>query len=697
VLQSIVMAPKLFCFLTFIFFLFSAQKSTAQINLRLDNPVGFTDVGKYSRVLSDSTSLLTIQDILRLESEFRLSEKSQIFFGDAQNRSVWVNFKIENQFKAPAFIELLSPNIDTAVLYTLDENKQIVNVQRAGQALPFSQRALEANNIIFKLADSLRPVNYYLNLKLRWQTNVSLKAGSYKAIFEYHNLNSLTKGLLFGVIIAFVIYNLFVFIQLRHSVYLYYSLYLFSSGSFAFRTQGYYGQLVFRYAPQYNDYTMYFTALAGVFGMIFSMHFLETKKNLPIMHKLFLGMMGLYFLYGFGLATDMMLLTTYLSYTLFPMGSLLVLTASVWLWVAGNPTAKYYFFGWAALTVGIIVFTLREMGVLPDNFFTNNVAVFGSAVEAIILAIAVAHRFRVIRDEREKSQAEMLVVLKQNEELTQEKTRLLETIVSEKSNQLEDALSIVKSSEVELEEYARRLEKSNRELTDFAHIASHDMKAPIRGILSFAQLFERRNKDKFDETDREYFGFIKSNAQHSARLIDDVLNYSRIDKNLDPPTEVDMNYVLLQAEMNLKIVMEVTNTELFSENLPFVFAHSSLLVQLFQNLLANGAKYNKSEVPRLIVRSFEDPVEGRVFSVQDNGIGIAPENHKTVFGMFRRLHAQSEFEGTGIGLSFCERIVTNYGGRIWLESEVGKGTTIFFTLPLAMPQNQIKVTSVLVP
>jgi light-regulated signal transduction histidine kinase (bacteriophytochrome) len=221
-------------------------------------------------------------------------------------------------------------------------------------------------------------------------------------------------------------------------------------------------------------------------------------------------------------------------------------------------------------------------------------------------------------------------------------------------------------------------------LTEFAHIASHDLKAPIRGIMSFTQLFERRNAAKFDDVDQEYFNFIKSNAKQSARLIDDVLSYSKIDKNLGEPDIVDLNTCLYTIELNLKNLMQDKKAELIFEYLPTLRGHSSLINQLFRNLIANGVKYNTSDVPTILISCKENQQGHLVFAIKDNGIGIAPENHELVFSMFRRLHTQAEYEGSGIGLAFCARIVDTYGGQIWIESEEGKGTTFFFTLPKAM-------------
>lgn len=245
---------------------------------------------------------------------------------------------------------------------------------------------------------------------------------------------------------------------------------------------------------------------------------------------------------------------------------------------------------------------------------------------------------------------------------------------------LSEKLSI---NEMKMKEYAEHLEKSNQELTDFANIASHDLKAPIRGILSFAQLYERRNKQKFDDRDTEYFDFIKTNANQSLRLIEGLLSYSKVDKNLGEPVEVLVAEAVESAQSNLMSVIKERNAKVIADNLPVIQGNMMLITQLFQNLINNGIKYNKSEQPTIIVSANCNQSGDCIFSVKDNGIGIEEKYQHDVFGMFRRLHSSAEYEGSGIGLAFCNRIVETYGGKMWLESKVGEGSTFYFTLPKA--------------
>lgn len=167
-------------------------------------------------------------------------------------------------------------------------------------------------------------------------------------------------------------------------------------------------------------------------------------------------------------------------------------------------------------------------------------------------------------------------------------------------------------------------------------------------------------------------------------MIDDVLNYSKIDKNLDAPVQIDMNRSIEVIQINLNSLIQERNAEINTMLLPLILGHKSLIIQLFQNLIENGLKYNTSAKPSISISYALNERQETVFCVEDNGIGIAPEYHQKVFAMFKRLHAQSEYEGSGIGLAFCARIVNTYNGEIWLDSDVGRGTKVFFTLPKAV-------------
>jgi len=235
-------------------------------------------------------------------------------------------------------------------------------------------------------------------------------------------------------------------------------------------------------------------------------------------------------------------------------------------------------------------------------------------------------------------------------------------------------------AEEQLARYAAELERSNRELEQFAYVASHDLQEPLRMISSFVKLLERRYKGALDEDADDYIHFAVDGADRMKRLIDDLLVYARVGPRGLRVEAVRMEDALQDAMANMRAVMEDSGAEVEHGELPEVEADRTRLVQLLQNLLGNAIKFRKEEPPRLTVEARRRPGEWQ-FSVKDNGIGIDPRYLEQIFVIFKRLHRKDAYPGTGIGLAVCQKIVECLGGRIWAESEPGEGATFFFTIP----------------
>jgi PAS domain S-box-containing protein len=224
------------------------------------------------------------------------------------------------------------------------------------------------------------------------------------------------------------------------------------------------------------------------------------------------------------------------------------------------------------------------------------------------------------------------------------------------------------------------LERSNKELEQFAYVASHDLQEPLRMVSSYTQLIERRYKDKLDQDANDFIQFAVDGANRMQKLINDLLDYSRISSKGKDYTKIDISQVLGQAISNLQQLI-IDNTALITnEDLPVLIVDESQIIRVFQNLIENAIKFkNKTELPKIHI-SCKKQHEFYEFAVRDNGIGIEMQYHDKVFTIFQRLHSKEEYSGTGIGLSICKRIVERHGGKIWFESKENEGTTFYFTL-----------------
>ena len=237
-----------------------------------------------------------------------------------------------------------------------------------------------------------------------------------------------------------------------------------------------------------------------------------------------------------------------------------------------------------------------------------------------------------------------------------------------------------KGAEAELKATAAALRRSNEELEQFAYIVSHDLQEPLRTISSFSSMLSRRMGPSLDADNRELLGFVLSAAARMRELINGLLAYSRVEHSSDDIQSVDMNAVVDYSISTLARSIEESHAVVTRDALPGVQGDFGRCVQLVENLIGNALKYRSAESPRIHVTGSRTGGEC-VLSVSDNGIGIAPGYHEQIFGVFRRLHTAAAYPGTGIGLAICRKIVERAGGRIWVESEPGKGSTFRFTLP----------------
>ncbi len=265
-------------------------------------------------------------------------------------------------------------------------------------------------------------------------------------------------------------------------------------------------------------------------------------------------------------------------------------------------------------------------------------------------------------------------------------------------------ISSIKRVEEELRQKSEELARSNKELEQFAYVASHDLQEPLRMITSYTQLLERRCKDKLDADGKEFMGFITDGAVRMQGLIQDLLAYSRAGSKAFEPEPAECDHIFDQVIKNLEPVIQESGAKVTHDSLPTVVADGTQMVQLLQNLIGNAIKFRGKQKPKVHVSASrmavseipipksdgaeeKSPGSGAktghawVFSVRDNGIGIAPKFRERIFMVFQRLHGKQEYPGTGIGLSICKKIVERHGGRIWVESESGKGSTFWFTIP----------------
>jgi signal transduction histidine kinase len=253
--------------------------------------------------------------------------------------------------------------------------------------------------------------------------------------------------------------------------------------------------------------------------------------------------------------------------------------------------------------------------------------------------------------------------------------------------EVERARQAIETAKLALEQQAAELTRSNRDLEQFAYVASHDLQEPLRKVASFCQLLQRRYQGQLDERADQYIAFAVNGAQRMQRLINDLLTFSRIGRSSAAFTEVDLDRLVGETVSNMDVVVDSAGAEVTWSKLPVIRGEEALLATLFTNLISNSVKFRRPDVtPRLHIsgRRVDDTWE---ISCVDNGIGIEREFAEKVFVIFQRLHPRDSYPGTGIGLAVAKKIVEYHGGVIWIDTDISDGAAIRFTLPVAAEPN----------
>jgi light-regulated signal transduction histidine kinase (bacteriophytochrome) len=242
-------------------------------------------------------------------------------------------------------------------------------------------------------------------------------------------------------------------------------------------------------------------------------------------------------------------------------------------------------------------------------------------------------------------------------------------------------ISVRKKSDEHLVKTVGELKRSNDELQQFAYVSSHDLQEPLRMVSSYTQLLAKRYKGRLDSDADEFIGFAVDGCNRMQGLIQDLLAYSRAGANGKALREISGENALKVALTNLRTSVEQSGAVVTHDSLPAIRTDETLLTQVFQNLVGNAIKYRRAESPQVHVSASKNGGNEWIFSVRDNGLGIDPQYFDRIFILFQRLHGRDEFEGTGIGLAICKKILERLGGRIWVESQPEKGSTFYFALP----------------
>ena len=329
----------------------------------------------------------------------------------------------------------------------------------------------------------------------------------------------------------------------------------------------------------------------------------------------------------------------------------------------------------------------RPDGVFEVRYWSPlNIPVLNSEneIEYIIHRVEDVTEFVLIKNEQKNKDNINIGLQKKVTDMEVEiikRSREIQELNFELENKVKERTETLLKREATLEKQNKKLQNQNKELEQFTYIASHDLQEPLRSLISFSELLEKEFIGKLGENGEFYINFISKSSKRMQLLVKGLLDYSRIgrEKNL---VEIDCNQIMKDVLSDMIITIKESNAEITVSDLPQLKGYETEIRQLFQNLVSNALKFRKKDVAPKIEIFAQKREDDWLFSVQDNGIGIEENNKQKLFVIFKRFNNREEYEGTGIGLAHCKKIVELHGGTIWADSKFGEGSTFYFTIPI---------------
>jgi two-component system, NtrC family, sensor kinase len=635
------------------------------------------------------------------------------------DKTYWVKIDpLENHSGERLLLNIANPLLDSLIVYRI-KNGKLEALYQAGSQAPYALRQYDTPDFLVDLElEQGQTASYLIRLRSEERIVIPLSLGSERSILSVQARKDLFMGVFFGIMIVIVLYNFSLFLITREMSYLYYVLYI---GFFTLTQAGFTGysfQFLFRdYPAIFNKSITVFAGLAGIFAIFFARNFLHLREFTPRLDKgmnLFLVSYSLAIV--FSMAGWRHLAFGFIDFSgLFL--SLYGLVFSAIITAKGYRPAKFFLIAWSLFIVGMVLFVLRNLGVIPHTFITGHTMQIGSALEAILFSIALADKINILKKEKEISQAEALALSLENERITREQNLVLEervlerTLDLEKANRhLKETLTTLKEAQVQLVN-AEKMASLGQLTAGIAHEINNPinfvssnirpLRRDIEDILTIIQYYEDRTGNWSPEQLREMeaikkqldFDYLKEELQilingieeganRTAEIVKGLRIFSRVDesdlKKADINQGIDSTLILLNSSMGGKI--QVLRD--FAED-AIIECYPGKLNQVFMNLLTNAIQAIQAGQPRdggllhISTRLMEDRLEIRI---RDNGPGMTDEVRERIFEPF--FTTKLVGQGTGLGLSIVHAIIESHNGTIRVESVPEKGTEFIILLPV---------------
>lgn len=618
-------------------------------------------LGPMIEVFEDVRGDATIDDILSpaLQSNFR-PQQAQVLNAGYSHSVFWLRVDLQYVPRATSaqqtwYLELAYPPLDHIELYLQDESGRFRLAQRTGDTLPFSSRQIAQNNFLFTLdLPPNQPQRAYLRLQSQGSMLAPLTLWSAQGLLEYQPKRIYVLGIIYGVLLGMLIYNLFIYLSVRDTSYLYYILYIASFGLYQISVNGAGVEYFWPNNPWWaNASTPFLIGSAALFGCQFSRSFLHTAEHSPWMDRLLLLLMGC----G-GLVMVMSLTSSYgmalrLATYLALLFTVVIFSAGMLAWLRGMRVARYFIIAWTAFLAGGVVNTFMVLGYLPNLFITMYASQIGSALEVGLLSLALADRINAMREERAR--------------ILQEASR-------------------------ELEALNRELATSNRLKDEFLATVTHELRTPMNGVIGSLELMQTL---KLDVELEQYQKTAASSARDMMHMVNDILALTELQAGKLYPRREPFSLRGLFDGLRAQYCGRALDKGLqfsvsLEDSLPDTLeGDAGKLAQSLGYLIDNAIKFTHDGGVSVRV-SAAGPMAGGMplrIEVIDTGIGFTAPVDGSLYHRFKQLDGSMtrQYGGLGIGLAICRKLVALLGGHLRHDSLPGQGSTFELTLQLSLP------------
>jgi len=709
----------LFCFLIF-------NESFAKNPIILDNDQSYEGLGKQILFLEDSSHSLSFQDIIshQYDSLFDYGKQDIPTYG-LKDMTLWVKIEIQHskKFDIPYVLEIAYPTFDSINYYVVQQNK-LVEEGFLGDRVKFSERQVRHKNFIIplKLKESASS-NIYLKIKNKGSIILPINIKSREHLFSEDISEEIFYGIFYGIMLVMLLYNLFLAFSARSINYLYYVGIISGNLLTLSALNGHAFMYLWFDLPWWANHVIVFGIGLWIWaGNQFASSFLETRKYFPRYHWVFktMKLVGVLIMI-MAFTADYSLSLTISNYSLV-VNCLILLFSGVYFWVKQIKVASIFTFAWTGYLIGVLLYTLRNLGFLPVNLITSHVLEFGAITEVVLLSVSLGYKYRLLEIDKKEAQENALDLMTQSQKLVQDQNLELERKVTLRTAELEqkqeeiltqneelnskntrllEAQQIIEAQNLQLKEYtddlelqvAKRtedLETTNTELAQnvqkleqYAFMTAHNLRAPVARLLGLTHLLEIG-----PDTEKSEWVDILSKIKQEGHSLDSVIKDLNAILDLRKGAEkdhewIDLNKRLTQAKKILKDSIEWSKAEILFDNNGFVELKSNptYIDSIIYNLISNAIKYRSEN--RILKIKIETRIENdhKIITFSDNGIGIDMEkNRDKLFGMYKRFH--THVEGKGLGLYLIKSQMDILGGEIKVESKLDKGTTFTLIFPV---------------